>query len=95
MQIRFFNDWGPDGRERLLIGVSPDDEDRGQAREAVRVATAEDVELHRGPYEAYLATFRERQQQHGDVQQQGDGQQHGEAAPGTDRVNQGGGLRNP
>jgi hypothetical protein len=41
--VRFFNDCGPDGRERLLIGVTPPAADRGEAREAVRVATERDV----------------------------------------------------
>jgi hypothetical protein len=60
MQIRFFNDWTPEGGERLLIGLMTPDPDCGQAREAVRVATPEDVAQYPIPYDAYLDTFREQ-----------------------------------
>lgn len=53
MDIRFFNDWGPDGKPRLLIGVSTPVADRGEAREAVRVATPDDVDHYPAAYEAY------------------------------------------
>lgn len=61
MLIRFFNDIDPANpqKERLLIGIAADDVDRGQAREAVRVATEEDVETYAAAYEAYKASFAE------------------------------------
>lgn len=61
MLIRFFNDIDPADpqKERLLIGISAPDSDRGQAREAVRVATEEDVELYAAAYTEYQASFEE------------------------------------
>lgn len=57
LQVRFFNDWGPDNSERLLIGFAPVETDIGQRREAVRVATQADQDRYPGPYQAYRATF--------------------------------------
>jgi hypothetical protein len=56
MLIRFFNDWDLVGEKRLLIGIATPTADRGEAREAVRVATWEDVELYASAYQAYRET---------------------------------------
>ena len=52
MLIRFFNDW-VNGQPELLIGIATPTADPGEAREAVRLATPEDCELHPGAYQAY------------------------------------------
>jgi hypothetical protein len=57
MLIRFFNDWGLAGEKVLLIGIATPTADRGEAREAVRVATAEDVEHYSEAYQAYVAAL--------------------------------------
>ena len=59
MLIRFFNDWDLVGKERLLIGISFPTEDRGEAREAVRVATPDEVERYQGAYQAYRDALSE------------------------------------
>lgn len=53
MLIRFFNDWGLRGEPVLLIGVATPTADRGEAREAVRLATPEDRERYPEAYQAY------------------------------------------
>ena len=60
MIIRFFNltdPAGPDGAERLMIGIETPDPDRGQMREAVRLATAADVDNYPQAYDEYRAAF--------------------------------------
>jgi hypothetical protein len=58
MATRFFDgEWPPGGRvRRLLIGIAFDETpgpDRGQMRESVRPATAEDAGLYGEAYRAY------------------------------------------
>ncbi|HEY1299240.1 MAG TPA: hypothetical protein VGF07_02010 [Stellaceae bacterium] len=56
MRVRFFSDWGPNDTVRVLVGVSPDDPDRGQAREAVHVATQADIDAYPAAYADYEKT---------------------------------------
>jgi hypothetical protein len=57
MQVRFFNELDPADpqgqKQRLLIGLSPEDPDLGERREAVRVATEEDMATYGAAYAAY------------------------------------------
>jgi hypothetical protein len=57
MLIRFFNDWGHSGEPVLLIGVAKPVVDRGEASEAVRLATPEDRERYPDAYAAYEAAL--------------------------------------
>jgi hypothetical protein len=59
MLIRFFNDWDLAGKERLLTGISFPTADRGEAREAVHVATPEEVERYADAYQAYREALSE------------------------------------
>lgn len=58
MNVRFFADWGPDGKSRVLIGISRPTDDRGELSEAVRVATEADQAAYPDAYEAYRATMQ-------------------------------------
>jgi hypothetical protein len=53
MLIRFFNDWGLRGEPVLYIGIARPTADRGEASEAVRLATPEDRERYPEAYAAY------------------------------------------
>ena len=56
MRVRFFADWGPNDVPRVLVGISPEDDDRGQAREAVHVCTQTDIDTYPLAYAEYLKT---------------------------------------
>ena len=67
MAVRFFNDAGPDGEERLLIGTTYDEPAPPVAHivnEAVRVATEEDVATYAAEYQTYVDSFAKPEEHH-------------------------------
>ena len=65
MQVRFFNDWDPADptgkKPRLLIGLSPEDPDIGEKRDAVRVATPDDQVNFAAAYAVYEEVEKEKE----------------------------------
>jgi hypothetical protein len=69
MAVRFFNDWGPDNKERLLIEIEFPTDSIGERHAAVHAAKSEDIETYAAEYETYAAAERKRQGDQGEPEE--------------------------